>query len=169
MPQPGAGAPKKSPTVPLLVALLCLAVLGGGAVVLLSASDSSSTAAGGSPEEAVRGFYEAFEQGDCEAMMELITAAPGGDAQALADCESSMQSGALDTIDFSIDDVKVVDEQSDTATVEVTGTAFGETSTQPITVVKEDGKWKIDGSSLNALDTTSPEGIDPPDNVIEGP
>jgi hypothetical protein len=168
MPLPGAGAPKKSPAVPILVALLVLAVVGGGALILLSASDSTSTTAGGTPEEAVRSFYAAFEEGDCEAMMDLMTGAPGGVDQAMAECESAMQSGELSAIELSIDDVRVVDEQSDKATVEVTGSAFGETSTQPVDVVKEDGKWKIDGSSFG-LGTTAPEGIDAPDNVIEGP
>jgi hypothetical protein len=153
----------------IVLAVLVVLVVGAGAVLLFTGDDDDDdTASGGgedtpagedapedgddSPEAAVTSYFEAFADGDCDQMAGLLTdeslVQDGQTAEeTVALCEQSFEDTRMD-LDFTLDDVTTVSEEDDTATVEVTATAQGQTNTQTVPLVREDGRWKIDGVSF---------------------
>jgi len=76
-------------------------------------------------------------------------------------CEQAFDDPELD-MDIAVDEVSTVSEEGDTATVEVTVTAAGETNTSNVPVVREDGQWKIDALSFEEDAATDAEGSTQP-------
>ena len=170
-PYPAAGPPSggSGNGKLILIVVAVVAVLGIGAVLLMGGSGGS----GSSPEDAVKDFFDAAKDGDCQGMMELITTGSFAGAepeQALAECEASFEAGE----DFfspgdTLDSVKVKSEDGDTAVVSVTSTTDGEATTDDLNLRKEDDKWKIDFTALGDTGTIDPEADLPTDDELPDP
>jgi hypothetical protein len=129
----------------LLLALggvVLVAIVGGLAWALLKDDDSSS-----GPEDAVREYFDAFQDANCDRLVELVqkeTWSQGGQVTrkaAVKQCDDEFASQA--DFDIELDKVKVVDEKDDKATVEAKVTVGEESRTAQFDLVKEGGDWKL--------------------------
>jgi hypothetical protein len=131
-----------------LVGLAVVAVAGVAAFVVLGGGGGDSAAG---PDGAVRSFFDAARERDCDRMLELVTEASWSqngtiDKQVAIDqCAESVGSESFFPAQADITDTKVLDESGDGATVEVT-TEMGDAEpvTETLTLVEEDGNWVID-------------------------
>lgn len=151
--QPGGGGGGGSAKI--LIGVAVVAVLAVGAFFLLSGDDSASAS---SPTDAVEGFFNAARDGDCSRAIGFITEASWSEGgtmsreEALADCESELGEGSgFDSLGAEIENVELVSEDGDNATVAVT--ISGTPGPVNVGVVKEDGSWKVD---LNDLGSSPP-------------
>ena len=165
-PGPGAGWPgaappaKRSPVVPLLIGVIVLIAVGAGAYVLLAGDDS-----GGGPEAAVRDFFQAVKDNDCQAIVGSVssasfTATEVTPDEAVQECEAE---GGIPVDGVELVSITVSNESDTNATVSMELTAAGQTESGDVTVVKEEGDWKIDMTSFliaasgsGSTDTTEP-------------
>jgi hypothetical protein len=144
----------------ITLAVLVVLVVGAGAVLVTRDSDDSS------PDAVVRTYYDAFVNGDCDRMADQLTEESlVQEGQTVEEtmqlCEQAFDDPELD-MDIAVDEVSTVSEEGDTATVEVTVTAAGETNTSNVPVVREDGQWKIDALSFEEDAATDAEGSTQP-------
>ena len=144
-----------------LGAVLVAAAAGAYFAFFASGSDSSG------PEAAVRTYYDAAVDGDCDTMVDHIDLAAAGAPRAtvLEQCKQLYEGDALEGSDVptSLDEVKVVSETGSTAKVSVTYTTGEGSDTEEVNLNKVDGDWKIDLGSLNGEnpeDTTTTTGTD---------
>jgi hypothetical protein len=139
----GLGTPVKA-----LIGLAVVVVLGAAAALVLGGGGGDSASG---PDGAVRSFFNAAKDKDCDRMLDLVTEASwsqGGSvdkATALDQCAESVDSPDFFPGQADITATKVLDESDDTATVEVT-TEVGEAEpvTETLAVAKEDGTWVVD-------------------------
>jgi hypothetical protein len=141
----GPGGPPQYPGAPptgsggggrrgllLAVAVVVLAALGVGAFFLFSGSDSASA----DPADAARALLDAGKSGDINAAKQVL-------------CASDISAGLANQLNQSgkVTNYKILNTVSkgdNRATVTVTVTTQkGGTQTEPLPVVKEDGKWKV--------------------------
>ena len=134
------------PTARRGVALLCLAPL---AVGLAACGTTTSTASfKGEQHEAAQTI--ANLQSDATSSEEKKICANDLSAQAVArlggaaGCERAIKSqlAEIDNLEVSVSSVQI-GARGDTATAQVKGTWSGKKQTKPVSLVKEDGKWKI--------------------------
>jgi len=124
----------------LLVLTLVLALL--ASVGILAGCSSGGTSSGGqTPEQAVQAFFDAAKKQDANTTWDLMSAATQKAMQSKANWETAIKQEAPANFTFKVGKATV---NGDKATVEVTGTENGETSTQTFNLVKENGKWKLD-------------------------
>lgn len=156
--------------VKALIAVVVLAVVGVGAFLLLSGDDD------GDPAQAVRDFFAAAQDRDCERMISLVSEASWSQdgeitrEEALDECAGEIQDEEFFPTDAAITGAEVARQEGDTAQVEVTVRSASEGgSTDLIPVVKEDGRWVVDfasqevgGSSQEPPDAGEAD-ADPPD------
>jgi hypothetical protein len=155
----GPAKKKTNPVIPILIVVALIAV-GVGAFVLLSGDDDKG---GDSPESTVEAFFDAGQNRDCEAAGELLSSQAfesfGGREAALQACQASLdEPGGLFSAEGSEltgTEVTSEDDSNATVTAEVR-TSDGETQSQEINLVKEDGEWKI--SAFGGGGSTPPEG-----------
>jgi hypothetical protein len=148
--------------VKALIAVVVVAVVGVGAFLLLSGDDD-----GGDPAQAVREFFTAAQDRDCERMIALVSEASWSQDgtvtrdEALAECAGEIQDEEFFPADAAVTGAEVASQDGDTAQVEVTIESASEGgSTDLIPVVKEDGRWVVDFASQEIDGSSPPE---PPD------
>ena len=121
-------------------------------VVVLATRDGG----GRSPEDTARQFFAAFRDQDCEALFSLVSESTLADVgstvgEEVAECEAAVASG--DPGDLSqgatLESVTLKSEHDDLASVEVTYTDLGETTTSEFDLVREDDQWMVDLTALN--------------------
>ena len=140
-PPSGGGGGRK--VLLILGGLVVLALVVGGLLFAMNDSDD-----GGSPEQAVRDFFEASKDKDCDRLVELVVEkswSQGGTVtreKAISQCTDEMESGPQ--LDTQLKDVETTSEKEDKAVVKVNYTLDDETVDTEIDLVKEDGDWKID-------------------------
>jgi hypothetical protein len=154
-PPPAGGQPVGPPTpagtsgvVKAIVAVVVLAIVAGGAFLLLGGDDDGDAA---DPAQAVRDYFAAALDRDCERLMGLVSEASWSDGGtvdregALAQCASEVQEEDFIPAGLRVDAVEVTDRGDDTAEVRLTSTsdAQGE-QTETIALVREDGRWVVD-------------------------
>jgi hypothetical protein len=158
---PGGGGGNKTGLM-VVIGLLVLAAVGGG-IYLLTSSDDSSTSAS-SPEEAVKSFFNAAKDGDCGALVDLVTedswgymmsdfedsgeASSPSRAEAVDDCEQQVEDEGSDFAGGELVSAKTLEESGDTATVEIVTDEDGEEFPTEMPLAKEDGSWKLDIASF---------------------
>jgi hypothetical protein len=153
-PGPGGAAPPPAAstgrrTALVVVAVVVLAVIGVGASLLLSGDDGGGP---DSPEEAVTRMVEALAEGDCEALIDVLVVPDehvGDRATAVEDCEENLldeMASDPDAAPVEVLSAEVEEEGDDRATVVVEFRArSGEVGTSdPIPVVRRDGRWLVD-------------------------
>jgi hypothetical protein len=149
----------------LLIGVIVLIAVGAGAYVLLAGDDDS----GGGPEAAVRDFFQAVKDDDCEAIVGSVssasfTATEVTPDEAVQECEAE---GGIPVDGVELVSVTVSNESDTNATVSMELSAAGQTESGDVTVVKEEGGWKIDmasflivasgGGGSGSTDTTEPQ------------
>ena len=144
-PGPGPGQPmqgypqqpqQKKSNAALWIILLVVLVGGGvAAFVLMGGDDGGGSNA--SPDGAVTGFVNAAIDQDCEAASNYVTEEF---ATSVGGCDATEDSGFN-----SLDEVTVVSEDEQTATVDATITTDDGSTTTTFNVVNVDGEWKVDG------------------------
>jgi hypothetical protein len=142
----------------------------GAVVVAAAAGAYFAFFAGGSdsgPAAAVRTYYNAAVDGDCDTMVDHIDldAAGAPRATVLEQCQQLYEGDAIEEQDIptSLDEVKVISETDSTAKVSATYTTDEGSDTEEVNLNKVDGDWKIDLGSLsgeNPEDTTTTTGTD---------
>lgn len=121
--------------------LLLVAILAVAAIIGLSLLGGA-----GNPEDTARDFAKAMQEKDCTELRSLTTE-DFWDGQS---CEKSLEAASKF---FTIEKFEVIDSEVDGDTadvnVRVTGTFQGHTSTSTSTMhmVKDDGRWKVDGTT----------------------
>jgi hypothetical protein len=111
----------------MLVSVLALVGCGGGS------SSSSKT-----PEQVAKAFFTAYQNKDANTSWDLLSAASIKTAKK-ADWATHLKDS--EDIKFSVGKVTV---NGDKATAKVTATVKGESSTESVPLVKENGEWKVD-------------------------
>jgi hypothetical protein len=152
----GLGTPVKA-----LIGLAVVVVLGVAAALVLGGGGGDSASG---PDGAVRSFFDAAKDKDCDRMLDLVTEASwsqGGSvdkAAALDQCADSVDSSNFFPGQADITGIEVLEEADDTATVEVT-TEVGDAEpvTETLSVAKEDGTWVVD---FNAPAADAPDAAD---------
>jgi len=130
------------------------ALIAGGAVVVLTVV--AFLAFGGdddavdpdSPAGAVRAFYKALEDKDCDAAVALMSEQLADDAAgdaSLADCERDVAEGEDFTMEGVDLEFETKSETGNTAVVDMTATFLGDSVTSSVNLVREDGEWKVAG------------------------
>jgi hypothetical protein len=138
----GSDGSGKSPLVPILGGLAALLLIGGGLWYFLKDDDG-----GGSPEQTVRDYFDATQDGDCERLVELVNEqlwSENGKVkrdEAIDQCEESV--GRASDMDVKLKKVKTVSEKDGKATVKVDVSIDGDDGTVNIDLRKIDGDWKI--------------------------
>ena len=148
--------------IAILAGFFLLLDVGGGVLLW-----TTGVIGGRSPEQTVRDYFEAAQSRDCKRMIDLVTEdtwRQGGAAtksEAVGECEDALsQLGA--TTWFTLDNVRLVSQSGDRATVEVTttvtltppaglGSDFPSgpfTSTDQIELRKSGRTWLIDGTGV---------------------
>jgi hypothetical protein len=159
----GIGTPVKA-----LIGLAAVVVLGAAAALVFGGGGGDSASG---PDGAIRSFFAAAKEKDCDRMLDLVTEASwsqGGSvdkATALDQCEASVDSPDFFPGQADITATEVLDESDDKATVEVT-TEVGEAEpvTETLAVAKENDTWVVDfnppvAAAADASATTeAPEG-----------
>jgi hypothetical protein len=163
---PPAVTPRQTGNKTGLVVIIALLVAGVGVGAFLVLRDDGQGGAAGTPEGAVRSFFEAVQQQDCEAVVDLMTEESWAfivrntdeegppesvtREEAVSDCNGQDEDefGASDTLD----EVEVLSETDTTATLQVTFTAEGdeEPTITELVLVKQDDIWKLDVPAISA-------------------
>ena len=169
---PQSGAPKKR-TGLIIGIVAALVLLAGGivAAVLLGGDGASSD----DPAETVQSYVDAVEDGDCDAVVALLTddfqdeigAGCSGDFSP----EDAYEGTGVDPDDITYD-VGEAEVDGDEATVPLTVSGFGslggqDSITSDYGLVKEDGEWLI--SSFGTPDLEAPSADLPSDFPTEMP
>lgn len=111
-------------------------------VVVLSLLVACGGGGGGSPEDAVKGFFDAMKAGDIDKLMEYV---PESEKEEITDEDREafqMVAGMMSELEYNVVGSEV---EGDEATVTVEITFMGETEEQEIDLIKEGGKWVISG------------------------
>jgi hypothetical protein len=131
----------------VLICVVALVVLVGAGFLVMRGDSGGS----GDPAQAVRDFFAAAQERDCEGMLSLVTEASWSqngtvDKQgALQQCAESIQDDDFLPPGAQITDVKVLSQDGDKAQVQVSSnTDESGPLTETIPVVKEDGHWLVD-------------------------
>jgi uncharacterized protein YchJ len=112
----------------LLVSAAVLAGCGGG-------SSSSQT-----PEQLMKAFFAAVMKGDADTSWNMWSA----DSQKQLKSKSQWEAAIKDTLSTGVNyEVGKATVNGDKGTVEVTATAGGRTQTLSVSVIKENGVWKV--------------------------
>jgi hypothetical protein len=112
------------------------------------AEGAAPSASGGSPVEAAEEFFDAVADADCADVIGLMTPESynrdgATAAEAIADCENDPAGTAMiSAADY--DDVELVSQDGERATVNVTVTVDGGDAVQQIPLRQVDGEWKVD-------------------------
>jgi hypothetical protein len=122
---------------------------GAGDEEAVGAADGAApSASGDSPVEVAEEFFGAVADADCADVIGLMTAESynrdgATAAEAIADCENDPAGTAMiSAADY--DDVELVSQDGERATVNVTVTVDGGTAVQQIPLRRVDGEWKVD-------------------------
>jgi hypothetical protein len=125
-------------------------VLGGLAALLLIVGGIwwfTSRDSGKSPDEVVKDYLAATEDGDCDELITMVTEemwSSGGELdrdEALEECEN--QVGSSPKMELKVGEVKTTSEKGKDATVEAEVTIQGDKTTLPVDLRKVDGEWLI--------------------------
>jgi hypothetical protein len=135
---PDFGQPASRPKLPLILGAA------GVAVLVIAATLFLVLRGGGSPEDAVKDFFEASVDGDCDAAVDLVSADLKKQIGSCDDAANADLFNDPQSQDTELGEVTLKEETDDTATVEATVTISGDSQTSNIGLVKEDGDWKID-------------------------
>ena len=144
---PPAAPTRRNRTALVVVAAVVLVVVGIGAWALLSGDDGGGP---GSPEEAVARLVDAMADGDCEALFEVLLVPDeyaGDEARFVEECEETLLAElGGDEVPVEVLSTSVDEEGGDRVTVEVEFRARGgeEGTSDPIPVVRRDGRWLVD-------------------------
>lgn len=126
-----------------LAGLAVVAVVLVGGWLLLRDDDESA-----SPEEAVRSFFDASKEQDCDRLVELVVESSWSQNgtvsrdTAIRQCKEDLRDQP--EIDATLHEVEVTSEKKDSAVVAVNYTVDDEEVDTELDLVKEDGDWKID-------------------------
>lgn len=138
----GEGGGGGSSKVPLIVGgIVALLVVGGLALFVMKGDDSRS------PEETVRDYFEATQDGDCDELIEMVHEdvwSQSGEIkrdEALEQCKAEVR--GQQEVESKLDRTKLVSEKDDKATVEADITIDGDDLSVSIDLVKVDGDWMI--------------------------
>lgn len=161
-PPPGGAGSNKTP---ILIAVLGVAAV---VVVVVILFVTGVFGGGSSPEAVVEDFYSAYENKDCGKLVSLVTADSFGDMspeEAEKECRENLE--ALEKMgegtDFEVPEfeselvsTELKDESDDSATVSITIRMWeagkedqAKTTTEDVSLVKEDGEWKIEQSAMS--------------------
>ena len=97
---------------------------------------------GGGPDDAVKDFAGAAADGDFEKACDYLAEEVQAQADAVGGCATALESSVTDEDIEGDVETEVVEESGDTATVEAT---FEGEDPEELSMVKEDGDWKIAG------------------------
>jgi hypothetical protein len=163
-PGPSHGAGSRS-WRKIVVVLLVLGVVGIAAIALLGGGDGDDVSGGSETVQAVVDYLDAARDGDCEALIDLVTEASvqliggGGRPEAIAACEDALDSdeelaaAGLGRIEST---EEIVDSDGMEATVTVTTVDDdGQPTYSFFTLRSEDGVWKLDVTDTEWAPTSS--------------
>jgi len=122
-----------------VVVLACILSLLVSAAVLIGCGGGSSSSSQ-TPEQVAKAFFAAMQRIDVNTTWDLMSASTQKAIGTKADWEASSKE-STDPIKFTVGKVTV---NGDKATAKVTGTVKGKSTTQTVTLVKENGLWKVD-------------------------
>jgi hypothetical protein len=154
---PGSGSPRNTKVLLAVVGgLVGVAVL---AIVLVLALGGSDGPSSDDPAATVQAFFDAAEDGDCDAALELLTDA-GRDLLDADDCESGVPVDDGD-VSYDIGDAEV---DGDAATVAVTvRDASADLGLDEVTLdfalLRTDDVWLIDGFGIGGLPEDLPDDL----------
>jgi hypothetical protein len=137
-----------------VVVLFLLVIVAGGAFFVLSDDDDGDAA---DPAQAVREYFDAALDRDCERLIGLVSEASWSDGgtvgreEALGQCATEVRGEDFLPAGLRVDAVEVTSQSDDTAEVAVTSTseAQGE-QTESIALARENGRWVVDFAAAEA-------------------
>jgi hypothetical protein len=136
---PGGPPPRSGKSKGLVVGLVIavLVVVGGGAAAVILLLGGDNEPSGDDPLATAQSFVDAWKDADCDALEGLLTDELR-DGRGI-NCDP-------DEIEGEPSDPEITDESDDkaTAVINVNGTDL------ELTIVKDDGKWLIDGIGASA-------------------
>lgn len=124
-----------------LLILACLAALVFTMVAVTGCGDGGGDEASDA-QAAVEAFFNGMANNDAETTYNLL---PEKSRSAGSMEEWGEYLNELEDVTFEVAEVKV---DGDTATVEVGATSGGQTETETVPLVKEDGEWKVDMANI---------------------
>lgn len=122
----------------ILVPAIVLAGCGGG-------GSGSET-----PEQAAKAFFAAYQNQDADTVWSMLASNTRKEAGSNGKADLEKLFKEYSDLKFTVGEVTV---DGDKATAEVTATVSGDSGTQTIPLVKEDGVWKVD--MANASDSST--------------
>lgn len=135
----GGGGGSKLPLI--LGGIVALLVVGGLALFLTRSEDSKS------PEDTVRDYFKATQDGDCDELIEMVSEdvwSQSGELdrdEALDQCKAEVR--GQEDVKSKLGKVKLVSEKDDKATVQADITVDGDDLSVKIDLVKDSGDWLI--------------------------
>jgi uncharacterized protein YdeI (BOF family) len=123
--------------------LACILSLLVSAAVLAGCGGGSSAQ---TPQQVVQAYFTSLQKADATTIWNLISAASQKTVGSKSKLESALksQSATFKSVKFTVGKTTV---NGDKATVEVTVTIGGKTSTETLPLIKENGVWKGDMTS----------------------
>lgn len=101
-----------------------------------------------SPEQTVAAYFEALDGGDCATVIDLLSEGSwqaGGQYATADEAAQACSSGeAFGPAPITIQNIELVSQADGTVTLSVTGLVDGQPQTIQLTLVQDDGKWKVD-------------------------
>lgn len=131
---------KKCLTMACILSVLVTAIMMAGCG---SSGSSSKT-----PEEVAKTFFAAYGNRDADTVWSMLSANTRKEAGSEGQAELKKYLEEADSIAFTVEKVTV---DGDKATARVTATISGDSSTENIPLLKEDGVWKVDMASSDKV------------------
>jgi Domain of unknown function (DUF4878)/Protein of unknown function (DUF2950) len=130
------------------VVLACILSILVSAIVLVGCGGGGSSSQ--APEQAAKAFFKAYEKKDTDTAWNMLSANTKNTtgSKGKAALESFLKK--LSNTKFTVRKVTI---NGDKATAEVTVTASGNTSTETVPLVKENGAWKVDIAAMSNSST----------------
>ena len=125
------------------VVLACILSIFVSAIVLVGCGGGGSSSQ--TPEQAAKAFFAAYQKLDVSTTWNMMSANTQKSAGSKAAWEEFLKKSS-DPMKFTVGKVTV---DGNKATAEVTGTVSGESSTETVPLVKENGVWKVDMASMS--------------------
>ena len=117
-----------------------LAVLGFVGLIVMACGGGGGAS---SPEDAVNGMFDAMKAGDIDAMAQYMPEDERSEITEMSDEEKEMIQGMLTMMSAIEYEIKGTEIDGDVAVVTIEITWMGETDTEDVELMKENGVWVV--------------------------
>jgi hypothetical protein len=121
-----------------VLVLACILSLLVSAAVLVGCGGGGSSSQ--TPEQVMQAFFAAVKKSDANTTWNMLSADSQKQLKSKSQWEADIKQMASSGVDYKVGKATI---KGDKGTVEVTASAGGQTQTVSISVIKENGAWKV--------------------------